>query len=137
MKKPKSKVNVKSSLKLMRVKTGTVEDFFSNVKGIMRTADKGEPLKKRAASLTFVDPTEMLHFLSAAKIKLINSIRKHPDTITNIAKVIKRNRASVYRDINELEKFGLVKTHEEINPGHGRHKIVELVAPILKLEAYI
>ena len=93
--------------------------------------------KKQAATLTFIDPTEMLHFLSATKIKLINSIRKNPDTITNIAKVIKRNRASVYRDMNELEKFGLVKTHEEINPGHGRHKIVELVAPILKLEAYI
>ena len=79
----------------------------------------------------------MLYFLSVAKIKLINSIRNHPDTITNIAKEIKRNRGSVYRDISELEKFGLVKTHEEINPGHGRHKIVELVASKLKLEAYI
>lgn len=48
-----------------------------------------------------------------------------------------RNRASVYRDISELERFGLVKTHEEINPGHGRHKIVELVASKLRLEAYI
>lgn len=137
MKRLKSEVNAKSSLKLVRVKTGTVEDFFSNIKDVMRTADKGEPIKKRAATLTFVDPTEMLHFLSVAKIKLINSIRKHPDTITNIAKLIKRNRASVYRDINELEKFGLIKTHEEINPGHGRHKIVELIAPMLKLEAYI
>jgi hypothetical protein len=34
-----------------------------------------------------------------------------------------------------LHAFGLVKTdEEEINPGHGRHKIVELVASILKLE---
>lgn len=137
MKKLKSKVNTKSSLKLVRVKTGTVEDFFSNVKDVMRAADKGKPIKRRAATLTFVDPTEMLHFLSTAKIKLINSIRKHPDTITNIAKLIKRNRASVYRDINELEKFGLVKTYGKINPGHGRHKIVELVAPVLKLEAYL
>ena len=79
----------------------------------------------------------MLNFLSVAKLKLINSIRKHPDTITNIAKEINRNRASVYRDISELEKFGLVKTRDEINPGHGRHKIVELVAPRLKLEAFI
>lgn len=137
MKKPKNKVNAKSSLKFVRVKTGTIEDFFSNVKDIMRAADKSESIKERAATLTFVDPTEMLHFLSEAKIKLIKSIRKRPNTINNIAKSIKRNRASVYRDINELEKFGLVKTHEEINPGHGRHKIVELVAPMLKLEAYI
>lgn len=124
-------------MKFVRVKTGTTEEFMSNVKDIMRAADKREPIKSRSATLTFVDPTEMLHFLSAAKIKLINSIRRHPDTITNIAKEIKRNRASVYRDVNELEKFGLVKTHEEVNPGHGRYKIVELVAPMLKLEAYI
>jgi predicted transcriptional regulator len=79
----------------------------------------------------------MLHFLSAAKIKLIKNIRKHPDTVTNIARIIKRDRSSVNRDILELKKFGLVRIHEEINPGHGRHKIVELTSPHLKLEAII
>ena len=137
MKKSKSIRRAKPALKLVRVRTGTVEGFFSTVKDVMRAADRGEPIKQNYATLTFADPTEMMHFLSISKIKLINIIRNHPDTITNIAKVIRRNRASVYRDISELEKFGLVKTHEEINPGHGRHKIVELVASKLKLEAYI
>lgn len=137
MKKRKSSKSAKPAIKLVRVRTGTVEGFFSTVKDVMRTADRGEPIKQNYATLTFVDPAEMLHFLSISKIKLINIIRNHPDTITNIAKVSRRNRASVYRDISELEKFGLVKTHEEINPGHGRHKIVEVVASKLKLEAYI
>ena len=109
---------------------------MSHVKNVMRTIDRGESLKP-SRTLVFEDPHDMLHFFSETKIKLINVIRKHPDTITNIAKVTKRNRAAVYRDIHEMEKFGLVKTHEEINPGHGRYKIVELVAPTLKLEAYI
>lgn len=137
MKKRKSSKSAKPAINLVRVRTGTVEGFFSTVKDVMRTADRGEPIKQNYATLTFVDPAEMLHFLSISKIKLINIIRNHPDTITNIAKVSRRNRASVYRDISELEKFGLVKTHEEINPGHGRHKIVEVVASKLKLEAYI
>jgi predicted transcriptional regulator len=78
----------------------------------------------------------MLHFLTTAKINLINNIRAQPNSVTNIAKALKRKRAAVYRDIHEMEQFGLVKTHEEINPGHGRHKIVELVAPTaIKLEA--
>lgn len=134
MKKLKNK---KASLKFLKVKTGSVEEFFSNIRDVMGIADKGTHIKKQAATLTFVDPAEMLYFLSATKIRLIKCIRHHPDTISNIAKAIKRNRSSVYRDITELEKFGLVKTHDEINPGHGRHKIVELVAPVLKLEAYI
>src|SRR3989338_8073377 len=48
-------------------------------------------------------------------------IRMHPDPITNIAKVIKRDRSSVYRDISQLEQFGLVKIHEAINTGAFLH----------------
>ena len=138
MKKSKSKKANKVSVNVLRVKTGSVKDFFASARTVMRAADKGEKIKKRCATLTFVDPSELLHFLSAAKLKLIYNIRKHPDSITNIAKAMNRNRSAVRRDIHEMESVGIVKTHEEINPhGHGRHKIVELTAPALKLEAYI
>lgn len=120
----------------LTIKTGTVDEFFTKVKSIMRAADKGEAIKPEH-TVVFENPVELLHMLSNAKIKLINIIRKHPDSISNIAKAIKRNRAAVYRDIQELEKFGLVKTLEEVNPGHGRHKIVKVAADRLRLEAYI
>lgn len=127
MKKPKEKVTIKIS---------SADEFMSHIKGAMRSADKKEPIKA-SHTISFENPHELVHFLTATKIRLIHFIRKHPDSITNIAKAIKRNRAAVYRDIHELEKFGLVKTEEKINPGHGRHKIVELIAASLKLEAYI
>lgn len=137
MKRLKSKKISHDPPELITVKTGSIDDFFSHTRSIMRAADKGESIQQHGATLTFVDPTEMLRFLSAAKIKLIDCIRSHPSSVTNIAKTIGRNRAAVYRDIHEMETFGLVKMHETINPGHGRHKIVELMAPSLKLEAYI
>lgn len=137
MKHLKTKTNSNNPSSSITVKTGSIDDFFSKVSSTMQSADRNESLKERCATLVFVDPTEMLRFLSAAKIQLINCIRNHPDSVTNIAKTIGRNRASVYRDIHEMETYGLVKTHEEINPGHGRHKIVELMAPALKLEAFI
>lgn len=99
----------------------------------MDTGEKIKPLHK----IIFEEPAEMLHFLTETKIKLINIIRRHPDSITNIAKSARRNKVAVRRDVCEMERFGLVKMREEINPGHGRHKIVEVVAPALKLEAYI
>lgn len=120
----------------MTVKTGTAEEFFKEIRTIMRAADKGLTLEE-SKTITFEEPTEMLHFLSKAKIHLLRHIRQHSDSITNIAKALNRHRAAVYRDINELEQFGLVKTHEEINPGHGRHRIVEMAATNLKLEAYL
>ena len=138
MKKLKTKRVVKKPTNIVYVKTGSIKDFFSNTREIMRAADRGESIKRRCATLTFVDPSEMLHFLSAAKIRLIDNIRKHPDSISNIAKATKRTLSAVRRDINAMESVGIVTIHEEPNPaGHGRHKIVELVASKLKLEAYI
>lgn len=126
MKKPKS----------ILIKTGSIDQFFDNLKNTMRAADKGKRIKP-SYTFTFEDPSEMLHFLSETKINLIKTIRHHPDSVTNIAKAIKRNRAAVYRDVHELEHYGLVKTSEKVNPGHGRHKIVSLTALELKLEARI
>lgn len=130
----KSKKNEKSFLK---VKPGSVEEFFSTVKSVMRSADKGEAIKPHIKTLTFEDPMEMLHFLSTLKIKLINRIRQHPDSISNLAKYTHRRVSAVARDISELERVGIVKTHSVVNPGHGRHKIIELTATKLKLEASI
>lgn len=134
----KSKKKKVSNLKFLKVKTGTVKDFFADIKNVLRSADKKESIKKHFSTLTFVDPGEMLHFLSATKIKLINSIRNHPDSITNIAKATHRKVSAVRRDIREMESVGIVNIHEEPNPsGHGLHKVVELAAPTLKLEAII
>jgi len=52
----------KSSIKLVKVKVGTVEEFFSNAKDIMRAADRGEPIKPRCATLTVTESSEMLQF---------------------------------------------------------------------------
>jgi predicted transcriptional regulator len=79
----------------------------------------------------------MLHFLNESKINLIKVIRSSPDSITNIAKKAHRSREAVSRDIREMSKFGLIKISKAINPGHGQHKIIELVANKLRLEAII
>lgn len=129
--------NIKNKKSLLRVKPGSIDDFFSTVGEAMRSADKGETIKPRIKTLLFEDPMEMLHFLSTAKLKLIRKIREQPDSITNLAKVTRRKVSAVARDINELEKVGIVKTYNVINPGHGKHRIIELTAKKLKLEASI
>lgn len=122
--------------KKITVKTGTSIEFMDKVKNLMRTADQGKSIAP-SQTLTFEEPAEMLSFLSNTRIKLIKEIRKSPASVTKIAQLVKRKRAAVYRDIQEMELFGLVKISEEINPGHGRHKIVRAAAFGLKLEAYI
>lgn len=137
MKKLKKEKNIKSSINILKVKTGSVKEFFANTRTIMRAADENKPIHKHCATLTFVDPSEMLRFLSATKLRLIHIIRDHPDSITRIAKSMHRKVSAVRRDVREMENFGIVRIQETSNPGHGKHKIVQLVAPTLKLEAYI
>ncbi|MBI5448549.1 MAG: MarR family transcriptional regulator [Gammaproteobacteria bacterium] len=134
MKNTKSKKNEKS---LLRVKPGSIDEFFSTVNSVMRSADKKEAIKPRIKTLSFEEPMEMLHFLSTAKLKLIHRIRLQPDSISNLAKDTHRKITAVARDINELEKVGIVKTQSVANAGHGRRKIIQLTAERLKLEASI
>ena len=124
-------------IKALKVKSGSVDEFFSTVREVMRSADKGEKIKTRIKTLSFEDPMEMLHFLSITKLNLIRRIRQQPDSITNLARDTHRKISAVTRDINALEKVGIVKTYRAINPGHGRHRIIELTAKQLKLEASI
>lgn len=118
----------------IQVKTGSTKEFFSSVKGTMRALDAGLPISERK-TIIFEDPIELAQLFKPNNIKIIERIRIHPDSITNIAKGLRRERSAVYRDIHELERFGLVKTHEEINPGHGRRKVVELTSTSFKFEA--
>lgn len=139
MKKLKNKALAKtSSINVLKVKTGTIQEFFLNARNVMHAADNNEPITAQCATLTFVDPADMLHFLSGAKLRMIYTIRNKSISMSSIAKETHRNISAVRRDVKEMEKVGIVKIREEKNPaGHGRHKIVELSAPSLKLEAWV
>jgi hypothetical protein len=51
--------------------------------------------------------------------------------------MLKRDRKAVSRDVKVLESFGLLKTPEQLNPGHGIMKVVEPLAERYYLTATI
>jgi predicted transcriptional regulator len=101
--------------------------------------DRGERLPSELR-VTFEDPIEMLRALSAERMKLIKIVRKHRDdkpTVSKIAVVLKRDRKAVSRDVTLLESLGLLKTSEQVNPGHGIMKVVEPLADEYRLTAIV
>jgi hypothetical protein len=52
-----------------------------------------------------------------------------------LAAALKRDPKSVRRDVMKLERVGVLRAREEINPGHGRVKIAEPVAKRFELRA--
>ena len=94
---------------------------------------RGEKIEPSRA-ITFDSPLQMLEILTAERIRLCEVARTQPFTISGLAAALKRDPKSVRRDIAKLEEAGLLRTREEINPGHGRVKIVEPVAKNFSLQ---
>jgi predicted transcriptional regulator len=101
--------------------------------------DRGELLPPELR-VTFEDPIEMLRALSAERMKVIKAVRKHyatKPTVSRLALMLKRDRKAVSRDVKVLESFGLLKTSEQPNPGHGMMKVVEPLADKYYLTATV
>ena len=79
----------------------------------------------------------LLRVLSAERVRVIHAIRKKPAPVSELAATLRRDRKAVKRDVTLLEFFGLVNAREEINPGHGRKRIIEPRAARYQLVATI
>ncbi len=86
-------------------------------------------------TITFETPLAMLEVLTAERIRLCEVARKQAFSISALAGELKRDPKSVRRDVSTLERVGVLRTREEINPGHGKVRIVEPVAKRFELRA--
>lgn len=60
-----------------------------------------------------------------------------PGSITEISERLHRDRSAVKRDIDELERAGIVTVSEKVLPGHGRMKEVRATAQQVCLMAVV
>jgi predicted transcriptional regulator len=118
------------------VSSGPVDTFIGRSLERARKLDRGERLPSEI-TMTFEDPADLVRVLSAERVRVIRAIRQKPAPVAELAATLRRDRKSVKRDVTLLESFGLVDAREEINPGHGRKKIIEPRAAKYQLVATI
>ena len=87
--------------------------------------------------MTFEDPADLVRVLSAQRVRVLRALREKPAPVSELAATLRRDRKAVKRDVTLLESFGLVNAREEINPGHGRRRIIEPLAAKYQLVATI
>lgn len=90
---------------------------------------------KPKVSITFESPLDMLEVLTAERMRLCEVARTQAYSVTGLAAALGRDPKSVRRDVQKLERVGVLRTREEINPGHGRVRMVEPVARRFELRA--
>lgn len=116
------------------VRTSDVDGFFLRAKDAAQRADQGHNFEGKI-TLSFEDPQEMFNVLSEARRRLILEIMNEPKTINQLTNSLHRKRWSITKDINLLEKMGLVVSQRKSNPGHGIQKIVRSIAPKIEMVA--
>ena len=118
------------------IKTGTEEDFCKRGRRLAHAADRGEPLPDERI-ISFKDPADVMKLITAARLALFRAVKEMPGSITEISERLHRDRSAVKRDVDELERAGLVTVAEKVLPGHGRMKEVRVTANRFSLQAEI
>ncbi len=109
------------------IKVASVDEFFKRGKTTAKLADKGKRIP-RERIISFEDPEDLARLITTAKLMLFREVKECPGSITDLSQRLHRDRSAVKRDVDELERFGLVEVEEKPFPGHGRIKEVRAVA---------
>lgn len=118
------------------IRTGKVDDFFSRAREAALRADRGEPLEEKL-TISFEDPDQMLMLLSGGRRRIMLEVMKRPQTVQELANVLKRSRATIAKEIRYLEEKGLLSRKKEQAEENGSEVFVEAVAPQIELVAML
>ncbi len=118
------------------IRVERVDRFFERGRALAKAADRGDTIPPRRV-VTFEDIESLLHVLTEKRVLLLKEVQQTPTSISLLAKKLKRDRSAVTRDVQVLERLGVIQVTEKPLPGHGRQKWVTPVARQLQLTAVL
>ena len=120
----------------LTIKTGTESAFFKRGRQLAKAIDSGKTIAPERI-ISFEDPYDLMKLITATRLTLFRAVKETPGSITDVAMRLQRDRSAVKRDLDELQRAGLVTIIEKILPGHGRMKEVRATATRFKLMAEV
>ena len=118
------------------IRVETVDTFFERGRKLARAAGRGERIPPSRV-LAFERVEDLLGLLTAKRVLLMKQVKETPSSISMLARTLNRDRSAVTRDVQVLERFGVVQVTEKILPGHGKQKWVTPLAREIKLTAVL
>ena len=118
------------------IRVERVERFFERGRKLAKLADQGVAIPSSTV-VAFEDVESLLNVLTEKRVLLLKQIKQTPTSITLLAKKLKRDRSAVTRDVQILERFGVIQVTEKPLPGHGRQKWVTPLADEIHLTAIL
>lgn len=104
----------------------TADDFFKRGKRIAKLADQIKRIPCERI-ISFEDPEDLARLITTAKLVLFREVKECPGSITDLSQRLHRDRSAVKRDVDALERIGLIEVEEKPFHGHVRIKEVRAV----------
>jgi predicted transcriptional regulator len=120
----------------IEIRVERVDAFFERGRKSAQAADRGENIRPSRV-VAFEDVESLLHVLTKRRVLLLSQVKETPTSITALAKRLKRDRSAVTRDVQVLERFGVIQVTEKPLPGHGRQKWITPLAGEIQLTAVL
>ena len=110
--------------------------FFERGRKLAKAADRRDAIPPSCV-VAFEDVGSLLHVLTAKRVLLLKQVNQTSTSISLLAKKLKRDRSAVTRDVQILERFGVIQVTEKPLPGHGRQKWITPLAGEIRLTAVL
>ena len=118
------------------IRVERVDSFFERGRKLAKAADRGNAIPSSRV-VAFEDVESLLHVLTEKRVLLLRQVNATPTSISGLLKKLKRDRSTVTRDVQVLERFGVIQVSEKPLPGHGRQKWVAPLAGEIHLTAVL
>ena len=118
------------------IRVERVDSFFERGRKLAKAADRGNAIPSSRV-VAFEDVESLLHVLTEKRVLLLRQVNQTPTSISLLAKNLKRDRSAVSRDVQVLERFGVIQVTEKPLPGHGSQKWIAPLAAEIHLTAVL
>ena len=118
------------------IRVEPVEAFFERGRKLAELADSGRRIPPSRV-VAFDDIESLLQVLTTKRVLLLKQVRTAPGSITDLARKLKRDRSAVTRDVQALERVGVLRVTEKPLPGHGKQKWITAIARDIHLTAHL
>src|SRR5208283_2182819 len=100
------------------------EDILKEIKDVVGKIERGEKVKKQEG-ISFDSIDAMRKVLTEERLKVLRAIKKkHPESVYELAKKLKRDIKNTFNDVHFLAEAGLLELKKTKN---GREKTTPLV----------
>lgn len=111
-------------IKRITLKVKALDEMAADFKRTWKEAGRGKPVPEAAETICFDSVEDMHRFLSPERIRLLKTVHEmKPRSISELAKMLGRDRKNVTEDVKMLEGVGLIERKAD---SKGKEK-VELV----------